>query len=96
MSELSGSNGKYYQLTVTRPTDPTVKPYEVECLDIIEGLNMTFAEGEAFKAVWRRAAARKGNGKPGNTSLYDAEKMHFYTGVILNREKRDLDREEWK
>lgn len=48
---------------------------------------MTFDEGCAFKALWRNAAARMGNGKPGNTAIYDAEKMVHYTNRILAKEK---------
>jgi hypothetical protein len=87
MSELSGSNGNYYILRISHPLR-ALEPYTAECTDIIEALDMTFSEGEAFKALWRRAAARLGNGKPGNSGIYDAEKMHFYTGLILSREKR--------
>ena len=46
---------------------------------------MTFDEGCEFKAIWRTAAARLGNGKPDHKAKYDAEKRLHYA-------KRDLDK----
>ena len=34
----------------------------------------------------RKAAARPGNGKPGNSALYDAEKVQFYGAELVRRE----------
>ena len=49
---------------------------------------MNFNEGEAFKAIWRKAAQRTHNvGKEGNTSLRDAEKMAHYSNRELILEK---------
>jgi hypothetical protein len=39
---------------------------------------MNYAEGNAFKAIWRRAAERQGRGKPGTSLLYDSEKVVFF------------------
>lgn len=75
-STLTGGSSDYYRVTVARPIQGL--PYVAQCLDIINALRMTFDEGEAFKAIWRRASARMGNGKSGHSPLYDAEKVEFY------------------
>ena len=61
--------------------------YTAECDDIIFALNMTFDEGEAFKAIWRTCTSRLGYGKEGNTALYNAQKLVHRAGRILKREK---------
>jgi len=82
MSKTGGSND-YYALEVRNTLDGR-EAFTVQCLEIIETLGMTFAEGEAFKAIWRTCAARTlGKEKPGNTALYDAEKVQFYGGRIV-------------
>lgn len=68
--EYTGGSSSYY--------DVTVNGTEIRCLDIIEALNMNYAEGNAFKAVWRIAASKQGKQKKGNTRLYDAEKVVFF------------------
>lgn len=60
----------------------------VECFDLIEALDLNFAEGNILKALWRRATARLGGGKPGTTSLYDAEKIVFMGERELAKERR--------
>lgn len=75
--KLAGDH--YYRVDVIAPISPEVEPYVAECADIIEALNMTFNEGEAFKALWRLAAARMGKGKPGGKGAqYDADKAAHY------------------
>ena len=77
--ENQGGKVNYYVVDIVLPTDPMRGAYEAECNDIIEALGMTFPEGEAFKAIWRKAAQRTlGVGKEGNTALRDAEKAEFY------------------
>ena len=82
--ELASGGGKlerkanYYQVDIARPVDPESAPYLAECADIIEALNMTFNEGEAFKALWRLAAARQGRAKAGGNPVYDADKVAHY------------------
>lgn len=76
------SSGNYYRIEVARPVEEGRPAYSAECADIIEALNMTFNEGEAFKAIWRLAAARQGRGKLGNTPQYDADKAAYYGGRI--------------
>ncbi|AYJ85523.1 hypothetical protein D3Y57_05435 [Sphingomonas paeninsulae] len=74
---LTGGSSSYYRLLIDKPTSGG-EPYETECNDCIEALRMTYAEGNAFKAIWRIAAGRLGTGKPGTTALYDAEKIVFF------------------
>jgi hypothetical protein len=74
--KLAGDH--YYRVEVPMPISDELKPYVAECADIIEALGMTFNEGEAFKALWRLAAARQGRGKLGNKPLYDADKVAHY------------------
>ena len=77
-TELTGGSSSYYRVWVDKPVNETAKPYEAECQDIIESLHMSFSEGNAFKALWRTAAARQGKKKKGNTAIYDAEKILFF------------------
>lgn len=85
--ENSGAHAAYYELTIQRPKSGGAA-YKAECQDIIEALKMDFNEGNAFKALWRRAAARLGNVKKGNEDpLYDAQKIKFYGTRILWQEE---------
>lgn len=70
-STLSGLNGDYYDILL--PSGQTVS-----CIDVIEALNLNFALGEAFKAIWRMGR------KPGNSPIYDAEKLVYYANRELN------------
>jgi len=92
--EYTGGKTSYYEVTITLPTKEGRAPYVAECNDIIEALNMTFAEGEAFKAVWRRAAARLGRRKAGyDGGKYDADKVAFF-GQRMAVQARQDSREE--
>lgn len=84
--KLTGGYSDYYKVVVAYPTSGA-DAYTAECNDIIEALDMTFAEGNIMKALWRRAAERSGNGKPGTTSLYDAEKIVFFAQRLLAQSK---------
>lgn len=81
----------YYRVEVKAPISPEVAPYVAECADIIEALDMTFNEGEAFKALWRLAASRQGRGKPGNKPEYDADKAAHYGVRTAVHTRRMLD-----
>lgn len=89
--ELTGGLVNYYLVHVKHPQRPEQVPYQAECEDIIRALNMTFDEGCEFKAIWRTAAARMGNGKPNQEARYDAEKRVHYAKAslrqYLNQEK---------
>lgn len=83
MTKLSGGLNNWYVVPVKHPQRKEQEPYQAECEDIIQALGMTFDEGCAFKALWRNAAARMGNGKPGNSTLYDCEKLVHYANRLL-------------
>lgn len=86
--EHSGGSVAYYVVDIQNPTTKDAKPYRAECNDIIEALGMNYAEGNAFKAVWRKAAARTlGKLKAGNDAKYDAEKIEFFGGRLVAQEK---------
>lgn len=78
-AEYTGGSVSYYRVPVAAPLSGGA-PYVAECNDIIEALGMTYAEGNAFKAIWRLCAARTlGVKKRGYTDgLYDAEKVAFF------------------
>lgn len=87
--EYTGGKTNYYMVDVISPVDQRSDPYTAECQDIIEALGMDFNEGNAFKALWRRAAARLGKSKRGYTDgLYDAEKVEFYGKRLVELERR--------
>jgi len=80
ISTKTGGSVDYYTCSV--PAERTIdgRPgYDAQCLEIIETLGMSFAEGEAFKAIWRSCAARTlGKVKADCDALYNAEKVAFY------------------
>jgi len=78
--QLTGGRVNYYLATVTHPQREEQPAYVAECEDIIAALKMDFNEACEFKAIWRTASARLGNGKPGQKALYDAEKRLHYAG----------------
>lgn len=84
-TELSGGLNSYYLVEVSRPQRDDQPPYIAECEDIIGALDLNFDEGNIFKAIWRAANARKGNGKAGHLPKYDAEKVYHSAGRILKR-----------
>ena len=84
-AKSSGGLNNYYLVKVDKPQRSTQAPYQAECEDIIEALELTFDEGNIFKEIWRSANARKGNGKPGNTPLRGAEKILHYAGRVHRR-----------
>lgn len=89
--KLTGGLTNYYLAQVTHPQRVEQTPYQAECEDIIRALNMTFDEGCEFKAIWRTAAARMGNGKPGQKALYDAEKRVHYAQASLRGYQQGQD-----
>ncbi len=88
-NKLTGGLVSYYLVDVAKPQRVEQTPYQAECEDIIQALGMTFDEGCLFKALWRSAAARKGNPKPGHKAVYDAEKMVHYAQRVLRFVKVD-------
>jgi hypothetical protein len=73
---------------VEDPQREEQEPYQAECEDIIRALNMSFDEGCEFKAIWRTAAARQGNGKPDHKAKYDAQKRVHYSKASLRQIER--------
>jgi len=84
-NELTGGASSYYSLAITKPTKPYSLGYITECNDIIEALELNFAEGNVLKALWRIGKIRQGQGKSGTTALYDAEKVKFFGDRILEQ-----------
>ena len=81
--QYTGSSSNYYKVFVKNPTT-LPSPYEAECNDLIEALQMTFAEGNAFKGIWRKAKARQGVKKKGyDNGVYDSEKVVFFGERML-------------
>lgn len=75
----SGGACDYYRVGVTHPMSKDQIPYIAECGDIMESLEMTYAEANMFKEIWRTAAERTlGLKKAGNTNKRAAEKMVFF------------------
>lgn len=87
--KLTGGLTSYYLAQVDYPQREEQAPYQAECEDIIRALDMTFDEGCEFKAIWRTAAARLGNGKPDHKALYDAEKRVHYACACLRQYKQE-------
>lgn len=91
--KLTGLRVSYYMIHVPFPERENQLPYTAECGDIIDALELTFNESCIVKAIWRSAAARLGNGKPGTTALYDAEKVKYYAERVLKIAKRQATTE---
>lgn len=91
-TEYTGGKTSYYEVYIAMPTREGREPYTAECNDIAEALGMTFAEGEAFKAIWRRAASRLRPTKEGyDNGLYDAKKVAFYGArMVIQQEAYGL------
>ena len=87
--EYTGKSVDYYKVNVDNPTTESNSPYLAECNDIIEALGMNYAEGNAFKAIWRKCAARKfGAKKKGyDNGLYDSEKVVFFGERMVEQSK---------
>lgn len=85
--EFTGLSVNYYKVPISHPTS-LPKPYVAECNDIIEGLQMNYAEGNILKALWRSCAStvlglkKRGQDEDG---VYDAEKMVFFSKQILKQ-----------
>ena len=82
----SGGSCSYYRVPVPKELSVLGNAYIAECNDIIEALKMTSAEANAFKAVWRKAAARMPSitAKAGyDNGLRDAQKVEFFGGRLV-------------
>lgn len=89
--ESSGGPVSYYVVEITDPAREDHYPYIAHCQDIIEALGMDFNEGEAFKSIWRKAAARTlGVKKVDDNPLRNAEKVEYFGQRQVAVEKRKL------
>lgn len=79
--ELCGGDNNYWLLAVEDPK--RLDPYVVEAEDLIEHLELNFAEATVLKSIWRLAKLRQGLGKPGSSPLYEAEKVEYYGKRVL-------------
>ena len=88
-AEYTGGSVSYYKISIAAPLSGNAS-YVAECNDIIEALGMNYAEGNAFKAIWRMCAARTlGVKKRGYTDgLYDAEKVVFFGARMVAQQSR--------
>lgn len=84
----SGGDNDYWIARITHPK--RLAPYEAECEDLIELFQMSFQEGEAFKALWRNGQMRIGNGKPDDSHLRNAEKVQHFGARMVAMEQRNL------
>jgi len=84
--EHTGGSVSYYSVRIGSPLSGN-DAYTAECNDLIEALGMNYAEGNAFKAIWRSCAARYlGVSKRGyNDAVYDAEKVVFFGGRMIEQ-----------
>ena len=81
-AEYTGGSSSYYDLEFDGVT--------ICCNDVIEKLQMNYAEGNAFKAIWRSCASRNlGKKKAGakDDGLYDAEKVEFFGKRMVEQAK---------
>ena len=86
----SGTDNDYWLIFVKNPK--RLDPYTAEAEDLIEALDMSFQEGEAFKALIRKCKARMGDGKPGDDPLRNAEKVaHYGTRMVAIETRRKED-----
>ena len=84
-----GGLTNYYLAVVHYPQRQEEQPpYQAECEDLIEVLQLNPDEANIFKEIWRGANARLDNGKPGHTPLYGAQKIFHYAGRIHRRASR--------
>lgn len=73
-----GGDVNYYLIHIDKPTNVSI-PFDVEVEDIIERFEMSFALGTVFKSMVRLCKLRMDLGKPGSDSLYEAQKIAYYT-----------------
>jgi len=85
MDKLTGGNVNYYLINVDHPK--RLEPYTAEVEDIIESLNMTFAEGTLLKSLIRLCKLKQNAGKIGSSQLYESEKIKYYAERIYEINK---------
>src|SRR5580765_440841 len=79
--KITGGDVNYYLIEVPHPKRND--PYVCEVEDLIESLDMTFAEGTILKSLVRLCKLRKDLDKPNSKPVYEAEKIKYYTDRLL-------------
>lgn len=88
-AENSGGSCDYYRVLIEYPTTEDQEKYIAECNDVIEALDMTYAEANMFKEIWRTAAARTlGKLKEGHDVIRGADKVEFF--AVRNRLMKEV------
>jgi len=82
---ITGGNVNYYLISVPHPK--RLEPYTAEVEDIIESLEMEFAEGTLFKSLVRLCKLNQDLGKPGSDKIYEAQKIVYYAERVLAKAK---------
>lgn len=80
-TKTTGNDVNYYLIDVPHPKRNN--PYVCEVEDLIESLDMTFAEGTILKSLIRLCKLRQNLGKPGSHPVYEAEKIKYYSERLL-------------
>lgn len=80
-TDITGGNVNYYLIDIKDPKK--LDPYVIEVEDIIEALNMEFAEGTILKSLIRYCKLKQNLGKPGSTTKYEAEKIKYYADRLV-------------
>lgn len=88
--EITGGDVNYYLIEITDPK--RLKPYVAEVEDLIEALDMNFAEGTILKSLVRLCKLRQGMGKPGSSNLYEAKKIKYYADRVLVQVQQKIDK----
>jgi len=86
--EYTGLSVDYYDLTITKFTHDRHRHQKSIsfCLnDVIEALDLNYAQANVIKAQWRIAADKQGKCKKGNNTFYDAEKSCFFSSCVLRQ-----------
>jgi hypothetical protein len=85
----TGSDVNYYLVEVKKPK--RLAPYTMEVEDIIEALDMNFAEGTILKSLIRRCKAKKTGVMKKNYDgpAYDGEKIAYYGGRLVAQDQGD-------
>ncbi len=78
---LTGGHVNYYLIDVKKPK--RLEPYIAEVEDLIETLNMNFAEGSLLKSLIRLCKFKQNQGKNGSTNVYESEKIQYYAERIF-------------
>ncbi len=95
--KLTGSSVNYYFIEVPEPK--RLPSYTAEVEDLVEVLDMEFAEGNLLKGLVRLCKLRQNarnsdiKVKYGSTELYEAEKIKYYADRVLAKaQKRDKNK----